>query len=96
MKTKNYLYAKNLLDSFSAATSTVPGSSTTTPGAPTPSMIIGVTPGIPGFTSANPTFSRFPPAAGGNFFKGQLILKCSFGVFISSEKPTKFFLGFVP
>ena len=28
--------------------------------------------------------------------KGQLILKCPFGVFKSSKKPTKFFPGFLP
>ena len=30
------------------------------------------------------------------FFKGQLILKCPFGVFKSSKKPTKFFPEFLP
>ena len=28
--------------------------------------------------------------------KGQLISKCSFGVFKSPKKPTKFFPGFLP
>ena len=28
--------------------------------------------------------------------KGKLILKCPFGVFKSSKKPTKFFPGFLP
>ena len=28
--------------------------------------------------------------------KGQLILKCPFGVFKSSQKPMNFFLGFLP
>ena len=28
--------------------------------------------------------------------KGQLILKCPFGIFKSSKKPTKFFIGFLP
>ena len=30
------------------------------------------------------------------FIKGQLILKCPFGVFKSSKKTTKFFPGFLP
>ena len=29
-------------------------------------------------------------------FKGQLILKCPFGVFKSPKKPTNFFPGFLP
>ena len=31
-----------------------------------------------------------------SFYKGQLTLKCPFGVFKSSKKPTKFFPGFLP
>jgi dynactin 1 len=30
------------------------------------------------------------------FSKGQLILKCPFGVFKSTKKPTKYFPGFLP
>ena len=45
------------------------------------------TPAAPAIVSAHPV-----PAA----VKGQLILKCTFVVFKSSEKPTKFFPGFLP